>query len=83
MDFAQPEFVRVQVQDIGYSYNHRGPDFYYFVTEINGDTCVIHVRGQQWKELSIGEYVMIEIHSGALGMEYYELAEPWQIPNRK
>ena len=83
LDFAQPEFVRVQVQDIGYSYNGRGPDFYYFVTEINGDTCVIRVRGWQWKELSIGEYVMIEIHSGALGMEYYELAEFWQIHNRK
>ena len=73
LDFAQPEYVQVEVLGTGKSNSRKGPDTYFFETEFNGEERRICVSVSEFRELPFLEEVTIAIHSGGLGMEYLEL----------
>lgn len=75
LDLQEPQLVQVEVSELHRSRGRKGGSFYSIETTIGGQERTIHVTSEQWGELTVGEFVLVEIHRGGLGMEYYILKE--------
>ena len=76
LDHREPEYEQVIVQTVDRSHSRRGGSTYYIEGELDGELERFNIPQTQWLRVDEGDTVIIAIHHGGLGMEYYILEEP-------
>lgn len=73
LDFSEPHEYRLTVEDKDYS-SGRSTTYYIYTQDWDNPSELIDIKVDSdiYHELEIGDSVIIEMHSGSLGAEYYD-----------
>lgn len=75
LDTSPAWVIQETVVDMDYADSRRGRDSYYLIVELDGLEKRIPVEEEVFKNTRVGDVVRLEIHDGALGIPYAELAD--------
>lgn len=75
LDTAPVSEIRSQVVDTDYVDSTRGQDTYYLIVNLEGREKRIPVDEEVFENTQAGDSVRVQLHGGALGIPYAELAD--------
>lgn len=74
LDTAPVSELRTEVVDTNYV-NSRGGDSYYLIVNLDDRERSISVSEELFESIQVGDTIALEIHQGALGIPYAEMAD--------